>query len=105
MTPLNPEYPFDSFVIGPANRFAHAAARRVAEAPGTVYNPLFMYGPSGLGKTHLLHVIGNTVTEGSGLNALCVSMETMVEDLSHSAQSSRGASRSRDYDDCGALAH
>jgi chromosomal replication initiator protein len=58
---FNPQFNFDNFVVGPSNRFAHAAASAVANKPADIYNPLFIYGPSGLGKTHLLHAIANTI--------------------------------------------
>jgi chromosomal replication initiator protein len=66
---LNPKYTFEQFVIGPSNRLAHAAALSVAEMPSQAYNPLFIYGPPGLGKTHLLHSVGNYVNAfGGGLS-------------------------------------
>ena len=76
---LNPKFTFEQFVIGDANRFAHAAALAVAELPGQAYNPLFVYGPPGVGKTHLLHSIGNYVnTYGSGLTVRYTTAETFT---------------------------
>ena len=76
---LNPKYTFEQFVIGDTNRFAHAAALAVAELPGQAYNPLFIYGPPGDGKTHLLHSIGNYVRAcGGGLSVRYTTVETFT---------------------------
>jgi chromosomal replication initiator protein len=78
--PLNPRYSFENFVVGPSNRLAHAASMAVAENPARAYNPLFLYGGVGLGKTHLLHAVGNT-TAAQGLQVLYVSSEDFTNDL------------------------
>jgi chromosomal replication initiator protein len=76
---INPSLTFEQFVIGDANRFAHAAALAVAELPGHAYNPLFIYGPPGVGKTHLLHSIGNYVLAyGGGLSVRYTTVETFT---------------------------
>lgn len=80
--PLNPKYTFESFVVGSSNQFCHAAAMRVAERPGMSYNPLFIYGGVGLGKTHLLHAIGNTVlARNPKAKVLYMSSETFTNEL------------------------
>jgi chromosomal replication initiator protein len=87
---INPKYTFDSFVIGSSNRFAHAAALAVAEAPAQAYNPLFIYGHTGLGKTHLLHAIANFVTDhGGGLTCRYVTSETFMNDFINSLRDKR----------------
>jgi chromosomal replication initiator protein len=87
---LNPKYTFDSFVIGSSNRFAHAAALAVAEAPAQAYNPLFIYGGTGLGKTHLLQAVAAYVTEHTGdLSARYVTSETFMNDFINSLRDKR----------------
>jgi len=82
LTRLNPKYTFETFVIGSSNRFAHAAAVAVAEAPAKAYNPLFIYGDSGLGKTHLLHAIGHYAQSlYQGLKVRYVSSEEFTNDF------------------------
>jgi chromosomal replication initiator protein len=87
---MNPKYTFDSFVIGSSNRFAHAAALAVAEAPAQAYNPLFIYGSTGLGKTHLLQAVSSYVHEhGSGLTTRYVTSETFMNDFINSLRDKR----------------
>jgi chromosomal replication initiator protein len=87
---LNPKYTFDSFVIGSSNRFAHAAALAVAEAPAQAYNPLFIYGGTGLGKTHLLQAIAQYVGEHAGdLSARYVTSETFMNNFINSLRDKR----------------
>ena len=74
-------YTFDSFVVGESNKFAQAAALAVAENPGTMYNPLFIYGNSGLGKTHLMHAIGNYIVEKHKLKVLYVTCDNFMNDF------------------------
>jgi chromosomal replication initiator protein len=87
---LNEKYNFDSFVIGSSNRFAHAAALAVAEAPAQAYNPLFIYGSTGLGKTHLLHAIGHYIGEHSRDFSVCyVTSERFMNDFINSLRDKR----------------
>ena len=87
---LNTKYTFDSFVIGSSNRFAHAAALAVAEAPAQAYNPLFIYGGTGLGKTHLLQAVGQYVAEhSSALTVRYVTSETFMNDFINSLRDKR----------------
>jgi chromosomal replication initiator protein len=87
---MNPRYTFDSFVIGSSNRFAHAAALAVAEAPAQAYNPLFIYGGTGLGKTHLQQAIGQYVAEhASALSVKYVPSETFMNDFINSLRDKR----------------
>lgn len=79
---LNPKYTFDSFVVGPSNGFAHAASLAVADSPAKAYNPLFIYGPVGLGKTHLMHAIGQeSIKRNPGLKTLYITSEKFTNQL------------------------
>jgi chromosomal replication initiator protein len=90
VTPANPKYTFDNFVIGASNRFAHAAALAVAEAPAQAYNPLFIYGETGLGKTHLLQAIAAYVSDHArGLTTRYVTSETFTNDFINSLRDKR----------------
>ena len=101
---LNPKYTFDTFVIGPSNRFAHAAAVAVAEAPGKSYNPLMIYGESGLGKTHLLHALGHYVRNFyPRLRVKYVSTEELTNDFINAISENRTASFRRTYRDVDVL--
>lgn len=95
---LNPNYTFDTFVIGQSNRFAHASAFAVAEQPGIVYNPLFIYGGSGLGKTHLLHAIGHyTKYLYPNLRVRYVNSEEFTNDFINSIRDDEGSSFKQIY--------
>ncbi len=91
---LNPRYTFDSFVVGNNNRMAQAASVAVAESPGKVFNPLFLYSNAGLGKTHLMHSIGNHILERNpGARVLYVTSETFVNDVVSSIQNSKNSTQ------------
>ena len=97
---LNRRYTFDTFVIGASNRFAHAATLAIAEAPARAYNPLFIWGESGLGKTHLLHAAGNYAQRlFPGMRVKYVSTEEFTNDFINSLRDDRKASFKRSYRD------
>lgn len=97
---LNPKYLFDTFVIGASNRFAHAAAVAVAEAPAKAYNPLFIYGESGLGKTHLLHAIGHYARSlYPGTRVRYVSSEEFTNEFINSIRDGKGDAFRKRYRD------
>jgi chromosomal replication initiator protein len=103
-SPLNPRYTFETFVIGSSNRFAHAAAVAVAEAPGKAYNPLLIYGDSGLGKTHLLHAIGHYVRSlYTGAKIRYVTSEAFTNDVINAIKDANTAALQRRYRDVDVL--
>ena len=101
---LDRRYTFETFVIASSNRFAHAAAQSVAESPARSYNPLFIYGDAGLGKTHLLHAIGNYVLENfSGRNVRYVTTETYMNEFVDAIRHSSTTAFKRRYRECDVL--
>ena len=100
---LNAKYTFDTFVIGSSNRFAHAAAVAVAEAPAKAYNPLFIYGDSGLGKTHLLHAIGHYAQMLGAVKVRYVSSEEFTNDFINSIRDDKAQAFQKRYRDVDVL--
>ncbi len=101
---LDPRYTFDTFVIASSNRFAHAAAQSVAESPARSYNPLFIYGDAGLGKTHLLHAIGNYVLENfGGRHVRYVTTETYMNEFVDAIRTNATTAFKRRYRECDVL--
>ena len=95
---MNPKYTFDTFVIGAGNRFAHAASLAVAEAPAKAYNPLFLYGGVGLGKTHLMHAIGHYILEHNpDTRVLYISSEKFTNEFINAIRDNRGESFRNKY--------
>ena len=93
---LNPKYKFDTFVVGSNNKFAHSASLAVAESPGEVYNPLYLYGGPGLGKTHLMHSIGHFILENNpDMKVLYVTSEEFTNEVIESIRSGNAASMSK----------
>ena len=88
---LNKKLNFDNFVVGASNKLAFVAAQSVAESPGTIHNPLFIYGKSGLGKTHLMHAIGNKIMENSNKKVLYVTSDEFMNDFTGIADVSKNA--------------
>jgi chromosomal replication initiator protein len=102
--PINPKYTFDTFVIGASNRFAHAAALSVAETPAKSYNPLFIHGEAGLGKTHLLHAIGHYVREHYLAKTIrYVSTETFMNEFIDAIRTNTTSAFKRRYRECDVL--
>ena len=89
MAELDPKLTFESFVVGPANRLANAAARRAADSPGRGYNPLFIYSPSGMGKTHILGAIAHAASRANGRKVLYLASDSYLEELAEALRNGR----------------
>lgn len=101
-TILNPSYTFGSFVVGSSNQYAYTAAKSVAEKPGIIYNPVFIYGPTGLGKTHLIHAIGN-YSQNKGKSVIYATIEQFMNDFTYNLRN-QSMDRFRDkYRSCDVL--
>ena len=95
---INPKYTFDSFIIGSSNKFAHAAAVAVAQNPGKRYNPLFIYGDVGLGKTHLLHAVGNAIADSKpSSNIMYVTSEKFTNELIYAIRNDKNEEFRKKY--------
>ncbi len=101
VTPLSPKYTLKTFVVGLTNNLAYAAAQAIVQTPGTSYNPFFLYGPSGVGKTHLMQAVGNAITERDpSLKLVYVSSERFIVDFIDSLQNRRTADFRKKYRAC-----
>ncbi len=98
-TNLNPKYTFDNFVVGDSNRFAFSSCLSVAQNPGKLYNPLFLYGKSGLGKTHLMHAIGNYINENSDLKVLYITTDEFMNEFISISKDKGSDDKNLDYID------
>ena len=98
-TNLNPKFTFDNYVVGNSNRLAFVAARAVAEAPGTIHNPLFIYGRSGIGKTHLMQAIGNYIKDHSNLKVLYTTSNEFRDEFTGIATSNNKMGYANDFKD------
>jgi chromosomal replication initiator protein len=92
------KYNFDTFIVGDSNKFAHATALAVAENPGTMYNPLFIYSNSGLGKTHLMHSIGNYIVKNSKKRVLYVTCDDFINDFTHISRHNKKNAKASNFD-------
>jgi chromosomal replication initiator protein len=101
-TILNPSYTFESFVVGSSNQYAYTAAKSIAQKPGIIYNPVFIYGPTGLGKTHLIHAIGNYVQE-QGKTVIYATIEQFMNDFTYNIKNQTMERFREKYRNCDVL--